>query len=125
MGSNMKKSIFEEQTSNALKKWHRAAKQRNKQRKGATDNSSIMSGDSTPTRGSSPIHLLHQYKLRSNAPDGDGFPLSPISNVSETELSEINGLNRATSPPAMPPPRIGRVESHNIDFSFDSSPQHT
>ncbi|XP_057776267.1 MLO protein homolog 1-like isoform X2 [Salvia miltiorrhiza] len=116
MGSNMKKSIFEEQTSKALKKWHQAAKQRNKQRKGIADNSSIMSGDSTPNR-SSPIHLLHNYTLRSNAPDGDrdAFPVSPRSYASDTELSEIDASKHATEP---------KLQSHNIDFSFNSSSLH-
>ncbi|KAG6406176.1 hypothetical protein SASPL_133775 [Salvia splendens] len=103
MGSNMKTSIFEEQTSKALKKWHQAAKQRNKQRK---DNASVtMSGNSTPVHGSSPIHLLHNYKIRSNAPD----------EVSDTELSEIDTSKHTT----LPPP-----QSHNIDFSFGNSSQH-
>lgn len=122
MGSNMKKSIFEEQTAKALKKWHQAAKQRNKQRKGITDTSSIMSGDATPTHGSSPLHLLHHYKQRSTAPDADGFAASPRSYVSDTELSEIDGSNRARSPVVPPKPN---AESHNIDFSFDQSPQHS
>ncbi|KAH6768295.1 hypothetical protein C2S51_013631 [Perilla frutescens var. frutescens] len=121
MGSNMKKSIFEEQTSKALKKWHQAAKQRNKQRKGITDTSSIMSGDATPTRGSSPLHLLHNYKNRSNTPDGDVFPVSPRSYASD-DLSEIDGSNHARPPR---PPLQAKPESHNIDFSFEQSPQHS
>ncbi|KAG6408477.1 hypothetical protein SASPL_131490 [Salvia splendens] len=104
MGSNMKTSIFEEQTSKALKKWHQAAKQRNKQRK---DNASSisMSGNSTPIHGSSPIHMLHNYKVRSNAPD----------DVFDTELSEIDTSKHT----AQPPP-----QSHNIDFSFGNSSQY-
>ncbi|EEF40728.1 hypothetical protein RCOM_0875560 [Ricinus communis] len=37
MGSHMKKTIFEEQTATALKKWRKAAKERNRQRKPATE----------------------------------------------------------------------------------------
>ncbi|KAL0432794.1 UNVERIFIED_CONTAM: MLO protein1 [Sesamum latifolium] len=80
MGSHMKKSIFEEQTAKALKKWHQAAKQRKKMRKAGvgtdTSNAGFMSGETTPTQGSSPLHLLHNYKHRSNAPDTDSLPLS-------------------------------------------------
>ncbi|KAL0322826.1 UNVERIFIED_CONTAM: MLO protein1 [Sesamum angustifolium] len=80
MGSHMKKSIFEEQTAKALKKWHQAAKQRKKMRKAGvgTDTSSagFMSGETTPTQGLSPLHLLHNYKHRSSAPIPTAF-LSP------------------------------------------------
>ncbi|KAL8487094.1 hypothetical protein ACS0TY_023683 [Phlomoides rotata] len=111
MGSQMKKSIFEEQTAKALKKWHQAAKQRKKVRKG-TD-TSMMSGDSTSTQGFSPLHLLHGHKQRSNAPES---PLSPRSYTSDTEL-EASTRDK---------PEISQTntESHNIDFSFEKSPDH-
>lgn len=113
MGSQMKKSILEEQTAKALKKWHQAAKQRKKQRK-ETD-TSMMSGDSTPTQGFSPLHLLHGHKHRSSAPDSysNSIPLSPRSYASDTE--------RETS---LPHSSQTNIESHNIDFSFEKSPDH-
>ncbi|KAK4489889.1 hypothetical protein RD792_000536 [Penstemon davidsonii] len=113
MGSHQKKAIFEEQTTKALKKWHQAAKQRKKLRKagaGTTDTSNA--GEASPSQNSSsPLHLLHNNKYRSNAPESESMPNSPMSYLSETELSEIEPSNR---------PETNR-ESHNIDFSFIKS----
>lgn len=119
MGSQMKKSIFEEQTAKALKKWHKAAKQRKKLRMG-TD-TSMMSGDSTPTQGFSPLHLLHGHKQRSNAPESNSIPLSPRSYASDTELELSTHGKREIS---LPHSSQTNTESHNIDFSFEKSPDH-
>ncbi|XP_057848103.1 MLO-like protein 6 isoform X2 [Cryptomeria japonica] len=61
MGSHMKKAIFEEQTANALKKWHQSAKKNRKKNK-RPEFSGFRSGETTPDQGSSPIHLLHKCK---------------------------------------------------------------
>lgn len=65
MGSHMKKSIFEEQTSKALKNWHKNAKDNQKKLRKAGEAASpgyACSENSTPSRGSSPLHLLHNHK---------------------------------------------------------------
>ncbi|KAL3845901.1 hypothetical protein ACJIZ3_003304 [Penstemon smallii] len=116
MGSHQKKAIFEEQTTKALKKWHQAAKQRKKLRKAGagtpdTSNAGLMSGEASPSQNSSPLHLLHNNKYRSNAPESESMPNSPMSYLSDNELSEIEPSNR---------PETNR-ESHNIDFSFIKS----
>ncbi|PKU72837.1 MLO-like protein 10 [Dendrobium catenatum] len=61
MGSDMKRSIFDEQTNRALKKWHQAVRKRHK--KGNSPSPTITPG-STPRTSptSSPNHLLHRYK---------------------------------------------------------------
>lgn len=122
MGSHMKKAIFEEQTSRALKNWHRAAKERNKQRDKSInggDLSSVgglMSAETTPSRSTSPIHLLQKYKNKST--DLESVLNSPKSYYSETDLSdnELHShghLSRYTNPkPA------NNNEIHNTDFSF-------
>lgn len=60
MGSNMKKSIFDEQTSKALKKWHMAVK---KKKEGRGERSSGTLGGSPMA---SPVHpsgpTLHRFK---------------------------------------------------------------
>ena len=68
MGSHMKTAIFEEQTAKALKNWQKAAKNRKKLRNKGGDASvnSFMSPENTPSHGSSPMHLLHNQKRRSN-----------------------------------------------------------
>ncbi|KZV21736.1 MLO-like protein 8 [Dorcoceras hygrometricum] len=47
MGSHMKKSIFDEQTSKALKKWHMAVKKRQRERGGRSPTRTL--GDASPT----------------------------------------------------------------------------
>ncbi|MQM17382.1 hypothetical protein Taro_050347 [Colocasia esculenta] len=69
MGSHMKKAIFEEQTARALEKWRLAAKARRKQRQRGEDNSRsgyFSGGETTPSRGTSPIHLLHKNNKSSS-----------------------------------------------------------
>lgn len=100
----MKKAIFEEQTAKALKKWHQAAKQRNKMRKNG-----MSGGDTPPTfhSSSSPVHLLHNYQHRSNAPQDIRFSPTP-SHMSEAEREIIIDNNNSDY-------------SHNVDFSFVKS----
>lgn len=132
MGSNMKKSIFEEQTAKALKKWHQAAKQRKKKRpKNALSNdASFMSAETTPSQATSPLHLLHNHNRRSSAPppESDSLPLSPMSYVSDAELSELEGSSwgkpREMSTLDRNNVLLTNKDSHKIDFSFDKSPEH-
>ncbi|CAK7355511.1 unnamed protein product [Dovyalis caffra] len=129
MGSHMKKAIFEEQTSKAIKKWQKSAKDRKKLRmKAEADCSSkgfsMMSPDnqsSTPSKGTSPLHLLHKFKHNSTDLEGGlSTCTSPRSFYSETELSEIEG-----APPSSDDYELRRQknpkrlqESRSADFSF-------
>ncbi|XP_071703912.1 MLO protein homolog 1-like [Rutidosis leptorrhynchoides] len=120
MGSHMKKSIFEEQTSKALKKWQKAAKDRRRLREqsghdGVTDvsNSGIMSTENTPSRSSSPIHLLHNHKYRSSTAESEiDIPPSPRAYNSETEISDTEGSYHNMS---------DHRKNLNHDFSFSRS----
>lgn len=61
MGSHMKRSIFDEQTSRALKKWHQAVKKRHK--KGSIHSPSITPSTSTMTSpAGSPLHQLYRSR---------------------------------------------------------------
>lgn len=73
MGSNMKRTIFDEQTAKALQNWRNTAREKKKTR----DTDMLMAqmmGDATPSRGTSPIasrgtspvHLLHKGNKRSD-----------------------------------------------------------
>ncbi|KAK9928443.1 hypothetical protein M0R45_025579 [Rubus argutus] len=129
MGSHMKKAIFEEQTAKALKNWQKAAKNRKKLRtKGgdASINSGFISGENTPSRGSSPLHLLHNQKHRSNQSDLESVLNSPrsVSYQSDTDLSEMEGgsahdhgsINALRREDHHQPER--REGMHSMDFSF-------
>ncbi|CAM8936658.1 unnamed protein product [Rhodiola kirilowii] len=95
MGSHMKTSIFKEQTARAIKKWQKAAQNRQKIKKaaggdGSVSSSIIMSGDTTPSQGASPLHLLHKYQMGRG--DIESAITSPSSYQSDTEeLSEVVG----------------------------------
>ncbi|KAH6799325.1 Seven transmembrane MLO family protein [Perilla frutescens var. frutescens] len=65
MGSHMKKTIFDEQTSKALKKWHMAVKK--KQGRGGKSPTRTLGGNASPTSSmGSPFHptgaTLHRFK---------------------------------------------------------------
>ncbi|XP_041020380.1 MLO protein homolog 1-like [Juglans microcarpa x Juglans regia] len=128
MGSHMKKAIFEEQTAKALKKWHKDAKDRNKLRKASgvdTSCSGLMGGENTPSQGTSPRHLLHNYKYKSSKLELEaGVLSSPRSHQDDTDLSEIDQIG---SPDHQSighdhhdqPPRDENF--HSIDFSFSKA----
>ncbi|KAF7829466.1 MLO protein-like protein 1-like [Senna tora] len=103
MGSHMKKAIFEEQTAKALKKWQKAAREKSKLKKGGDGDASpsisisgsgYVSGETTPSQGTSPIHLLHKY------------------NPTTQPLSSPKSHHSSTLPSHHPPP------NPNIHFSF-------
>ncbi|KAF7130551.1 hypothetical protein RHSIM_Rhsim10G0192400 [Rhododendron simsii] len=128
MGSHMKKSIFDEQTSKALKKWHNAVKKRTG--KGGKSPARTLGGGSPTASMSSTLHsagaALHRFKTIGHSAqpftyetdqeqsDYEAEPLAPTSsttnlivsvdnNVSEIEPSEPNGVD----------------ENRNVDqFSF-------
>ncbi|KAM0012926.1 hypothetical protein Hdeb2414_s0046g00746461 [Helianthus debilis subsp. tardiflorus] len=120
MGSHMKKSIFEEQTTKALKKWQKAAKERKRLRElhggggvGDISKSGLMSPEHTPSRGSSPIHLLHGQNHRSSMAESEiDIPPSPRSYASETELSDMEASYHTQDRPK---------NMDHRDFSFSRS----
>ncbi|KAF5194858.1 Mlo-like protein [Thalictrum thalictroides] len=119
MGSHMKQAIFEEQTAKALMKWRKAAKAKKKSRAAGLEGSSFMSGENTPSMGSSPIHLLHKHK--SNTIDIESVMNSPRSYQSDTDLSDHE-------PPTPVSHHVQEVQRHQFhqrdgdihsgDFSF-------
>uniref|UniRef100_A0A7N0TNM3 MLO-like protein n=1 Tax=Kalanchoe fedtschenkoi TaxID=63787 RepID=A0A7N0TNM3_KALFE len=145
MGSHMKTSIFKEQTAKAIKKWQKAAKNKTKINKAspgdASVSSSIMSRDSIPSQGASPLHLLGRYKMG----DIESAMTSAASYHSDTELSDMGGSSHNQNHHQLEPSihsqlggsghnqmqeASGRVhlhhphretieESGNPDFSFD------
>ncbi|KAK4368230.1 hypothetical protein RND71_012022 [Anisodus tanguticus] len=96
MGSNMKKSIFDEQTSKALKKWHMAVKKR----KGARGNRSPTRtlGSASPRSAmSSPMHpmgpALHRYKTVGHSARLQGY--NSDQEASDLENDPTTPMDRA------------------------------
>lgn len=73
MGTKMKPTVFNERVATALKKWHHTAKSQTKHGRHSESNTPFSSRPSTPTHGSSPIHLLHNFNNRSV----ESYPTSP------------------------------------------------
>jgi mlo protein len=122
MGSNMKKTIFEEQTANALMKWRNNAREKTKDREAGFDG--LTSGNTTPSRGmspnASPVHLLNKFKARSEDPQSS--PTSPRRGQQElgdtypvVEQHRPNSLNRrAASSNSI------SIDIADSDFSFSA-----
>ncbi|GAU30156.1 hypothetical protein TSUD_311070 [Trifolium subterraneum] len=124
MGSHWKRGIFEEQTTKALKKWRKTAKEKTKLRNaGSMEFPSPVSGENTPSQGTSPMHLLHKFKP-SNQTETDSVLYSPRSYQSDTDFSDTEGstqqlnLKQIMSQPEQHPAGNNQ-QNHNIDFSFD------
>ncbi|KAK9112406.1 hypothetical protein Scep_019925 [Stephania cephalantha] len=116
MGSTMKKSIFDEQTSKALRKWHQAAKK--KTREGRSPRSS----NASPMQ--SPLHTLHRFMTT-----GHSTRSSTLSrrysdhDLSDVETDEANLIlhMEVSDMESSPPP--AHQEEHALhsdeeDFSF-------
>ncbi|XP_010458517.1 PREDICTED: MLO-like protein 2 [Camelina sativa] len=73
MGTKMKPTVFNERVATALKKWHHTAKDQTKHGRHSGSNTPFSSRPTTPTHGSSPIHLLHNFNNRSV----ESYPASP------------------------------------------------
>ncbi|MCL7033820.1 hypothetical protein MKW94_015905 [Papaver nudicaule] len=128
MGSHMKTAIFEEHTTTALKKWRNAAKNRSRTKKAGDDGSrsGYMSGENSPSIGSSPVHLLHKVKY--NSTDIESFANSPRLYQSDTDLSDHEAPSPVSREQYRGSGRLqhqpnhhnlhGDVEIHSADFSF-------
>ncbi|KAL6993344.1 MLO-like protein 10 [Sarracenia purpurea var. burkii] len=132
MGSRMKKSIFDEQTSKALKNWQMAAKKRHEK------------GGKSPTRtpGGSPVAsvssslhssgaTLHRFKTTGHSTrsftyedhetsDLEAEPLSPISSSSTANL--IMRVDRDDLETESSAPHPGGETKNEDDFSFVKLP---
>jgi mlo protein len=70
MGSRMKKSIFDEQTSKALKKWHNTVKKKKRLKLGKSS-VRTMDGSKTDSTMHYPSPILHHYKTTGYSTYGD------------------------------------------------------
>lgn len=109
MGSNMKKSIFDEQTSKALKKWHNAVKKKTSGHGGKsparTLGGSTVGGSSSVSTVHSSGPTLHRFKTTGHSTrsaafedhetsDNETDPLSPGS--STTLMVRVDQVEQQT-----------------------------
>ncbi|XP_010558749.1 PREDICTED: MLO-like protein 6 [Tarenaya hassleriana] len=133
MGSTMKPTVFNERVAVALKNWHHTAKKQSKHSKHSNSTTPFSSRPTTPTRGTSPIHLLSNFQNRSH----ESLSASPSPRHSdfdqwdhhqeEAETSTHHNNNDESSeqrpdvalPPGPGPIRTQHEISINVrDFSF-------
>ncbi|KAK5826539.1 hypothetical protein PVK06_021463 [Gossypium arboreum] len=65
MGTKMRPTVFNERVADALKNWRDTAKENTKHGKRSENTTPFSSRPGTPTRGMSPVHLLHNYPRKS------------------------------------------------------------
>ncbi|CAH8372226.1 unnamed protein product [Eruca vesicaria subsp. sativa] len=63
MGSTMRPTVFNERVATALKTWHHTAKKHTKHGRHTESNTPYTSRPTTPTRGSSPLHMLNNRSV--------------------------------------------------------------
>ncbi|THG13029.1 hypothetical protein TEA_005141 [Camellia sinensis var. sinensis] len=128
MGTHMKKSIFDEQTSKALKKWHMAVKK--KHRQGGKSPTQTLGGESPSLSASVGSTLqsagaaLHRFKTTGHSTrlyedrdlyDFEAEPLSPTSSTTPDLILRIDDHNSEIETSAPQPQEESRKED---DFSF-------
>lgn len=109
MGTRMKKSIFDEQTSKALKKWHMAVKKR----QGKSPTRRLGSPSASPTHSSSG-YTLHRFKTTGH------------SNRSTFEENEASDYEVDLTSPKAPTPNFSvRVDPRDEHQNEIIESQHT
>ncbi|XP_031253770.1 MLO-like protein 10 [Pistacia vera] len=125
MGSHMKKSIFDEQTSKALKNWHKAAKKQ----KGGKSPARFQGGSVSATPSSlftSRAHSLHRFQTTGHsnraytyedieASDLEADPLSPTSSTRNLMIKVDHDEDGATEINEL---HYEKQTSNESDFSF-------
>lgn len=83
MGTRMKKSIFDEQTSKALKKWHMAVKKR----RGKSPTRTLGSPNASPMHPSSGYAALHRFKTTGHSNRSSMYDENEASDYEADSLS--------------------------------------
>jgi len=122
MGSHMKKSIFDEQTSKALKKWHMAVKKKHGGRGGKSSTHTLGGSPSSTVHSSG--QTLHRFKTTGHSTrstyddneisDYETDPLSPTSSAANL----IIRVDDDEQPTQISEPHHGEETSNEDDFSF-------
>lgn len=130
MGSNMKRSVFDEQTSKALKKWHMAVKKRHGGKAGRSSTHQTLGGSPTASMASTVQmpgsgHTLHRFKTTGHSTrtftyedhevsDYEGEPESPTSSTTNL-IVRVDDSEPETEPVVSHPEHD---TSGEIEFSF-------
>lgn len=93
MGSHMKRSVFDEETSKALIKWHQIVKR--KQEKGLSRSSSVREPSSTTSPQASPVNPMRRSATAGHmgavyTPSGSRHVLGNHSLETQVEISTLS-----------------------------------
>ncbi|KAK2977166.1 hypothetical protein RJ640_027779 [Escallonia rubra] len=127
MGSNMKRSIFDEQTSKALKKWHMAVKKR-RGKAGRSPTRTLGDGSASPTTSMGSTVLsqgatLHRFKTTGHSTHSSAYEDHEASDVegdhSESQTTKLIVRVDPSDTEAETSPPHPEGEMQNVDdFSF-------
>lgn len=134
MGSQMKKSIFDEQTAQAIKNWHQAAKKKHGN-KLSRSSSRTPDTSTRPSPNATPVHHLYRYKTTGHtaiAPRGEAFSDQDNSDT-EIEMANLIPFTQPNSQESIRARQRSHLEEQlheedEEDFSFakpcDPTRQH-
>ncbi|WOL09766.1 MLO-like protein 9 [Canna indica] len=121
MGSHMKRSIFDEQTSKALKKWHQAVKK--KHEKGISDASPNHEANPRTTPQASPVNPMQRSRTTGHisltfSPSARRHVLDRHNSDNEVEMLSLTETNQIESEPMEHQLHIGEQGNNEDEFSF-------
>nr|DAD46520.1 TPA_asm: hypothetical protein HUJ06_016457 [Nelumbo nucifera] len=125
MGSTMKKSVFDEQTSKAIKKWRMAAmKKKHEKRTGHSPTRSVGSGPSaSPVQ--SPPHPLQRFKTTGHSTRSSTYSMrNSEDDMSDNEADAPSPTSVTENPPLMA--NVGR-QSRTREYprhEYDDGQKH-
>ncbi|KAL4333880.1 hypothetical protein GQ457_07G036170 [Hibiscus cannabinus] len=110
MGSNMKPTIFNDRVAAALKSWHQTARKNVKSNKGSVTVTPSSSIPNTPSRHTSPIHLLKHYRNEMDSTHNSPSRVSFDIEQSETDSPSISYYNYVDGSSSHNPNTVDQVQ---------------
>ena len=121
----MKRTIFDEQTAKALKKWHKAVVKKKHHNKGSShDSSETPSTDTaTPAREAGewqrlhdvPVRHLHRYKTIAHV----GGARSPLSDSDYSDTDDTEPLSSSQTRHLIPPAKQRSLDTERAEVRVD------
>jgi mlo protein len=120
MGSRMKKSVFDEQTSKALKNWHMTVKKKQRTVKLGKSTIGTIDGSTIGSTMQSPGPALHRFKTTGHSTRSSTFEEQDEYELSDNELAKTNSIVRVDhdGEQQVEDRHHSEGEANNDDFTF-------
>ncbi|XP_062205857.1 MLO-like protein 9 [Phragmites australis] len=123
MGSQMKRTIFDEQTTKALKKWHKAVVKKKQHKESSQDPSETPSTGTATTTDTSqrqrlrevPVRHLHRYKTIAHF----GGARRPPSDSDYSDTDDAEALSSSQTRHLIPPAKQRSLDSGRAEVRVD------